>query len=115
MKQWTIFLFICLTLVGCQTTRPAIQAEHESRQEVEESLKKVVESISGQEMSDKEMRELQKTIRKDPEAQKSLQSITDSFQGKQGVIHYCPTCGNRYAPHIKICPIDNTPLQVLTP
>lgn len=112
--KYSFVTLLILFLLGCQTT---IQVQHskENTEDVGEVLSAVAGALSGKILSEEEIRNLEKQIRTDKEAQSAIQVITDSVGGKTPQVKYCPVTGKRYAPHIEICPQHQIKLEVVSP
>lgn len=96
MKQITFFI-ICIFIAGC--------ASAQQKKEERAALKSVAEAVSGQEMTDQDVRRLERQIKNDPEAQSAVKAITDSVQGSGKVVaKYSPVTGKRYSPHLEYEP-----------
>lgn len=103
-------LFVILSFLpfvsGCQT------AGKESSAEMKQAVKTIAESVSGQELSDKDVNRLMKDLREDPEAQSAVTAIKGSISGEQaGRIKYSPATGKRYAPHLEYDPETGVKLE----
>ena len=107
-------LFLIFLFCGCQTTS-SVQGEGESREDVQEALSAIAGALSGKKLSDKELRDLERQIREDKEAQSAIQSITESVGGQAPVVKYCPVTGRRYAPHMELCPEHGVTLEIVEP
>ncbi|MFH1360349.1 MAG: hypothetical protein ABIJ41_04850 [Candidatus Omnitrophota bacterium] len=43
----------------------------------------------------------------------AVEAIADSVSGQKVQVTYCPLCGRHYSGRVKICPVDQTPLEIL--
>lgn len=105
---------LTLFLLGCQTISQ-VQRSKENTEDAGEILSAVAGALSGKTLSEEEIRNLEKQIRTDEEAQSAVQVITDSVGGKISQVKYCPVTGKRYASHIEICPQHQIKLEVVSP
>ncbi|HQP11008.1 MAG TPA: hypothetical protein PKV41_06465 [Candidatus Omnitrophota bacterium] len=115
VPRFMVFFCVVLILSGCRTIAPVGQGRNETSQEAQEALSAVAGAISGKPLSDEDLRNLEKQIREDEEAQTAVQAITQSVGGKAPVVKYCPIDGKRYAPHMEICPEHQVPLETVSP
>lgn len=105
---------ICLGC-GSLSPQPEILSEAgrpaESREEVQSALKAVAGSLAEKEIGDKDLKTLQQQIEQDPEAQQVVESLTEGLREAPIRVKYCPWDGERYAPHLELCPIHGEPLR----
>ena len=106
-----ILVIICV-VAGCRTI-PAARSEGETDREAQEALTAVAGAVAGKPLSQEEIRQLEKQLREDKEAQSAVQAITGSMSASTPVVKYCPITGKRYAPHMEFCPEHNVPLKVV--
>jgi hypothetical protein len=109
-----VSLCIVLILGGCRTVSPTGH-KGETEQETQKALSAVAGAVSGKPLSDEDLRNLEKQIREDEGAQTAVQAITESVGGKAPLVKYCPVDGQRYAPHMEICPEHHVPLEIVNP
>lgn len=107
MRLKFLFILALLPFVGgCQT------AGKESSADMKQAVKTIAESVSGQDLSDKDVNRLIKDLREDPEAQSAVTAIKESVSGEQaGRIKYSPATGKRYAPHLEYDPETGVKLE----
>ena len=106
-----LFLILAVGLMSCQSVKHS-QKNNESMADVKEAVKTIAETVSGQEMSDKDVNKLIKDLRTDPEAQSAVKVIKDSLSGDDaGRIKYSPATGKRYAPHLEYDPETGVKLE----
>jgi len=72
----------------------------------------IAEGVSGKKLSPEEMKQLERDLMKNPEAQKAIETMGNSWIGAKQ-IKYCPVDGERYAPNIELCPTHNVILKTL--
>jgi len=111
-KCLLVVLFVAF-LTGCQTTQS--RGSKENKGDIEGVLSAIAGALSGKTLSEEELRNLEKQIQTDEEAQTAIQSITDSVGGKASPVKYCPVTGRRYASHLEICPEHQVQLEVVSP
>lgn len=112
-------LILCILYSGCSSTikgsssvnSSGVSKKKESRQEVKTAIGSVMSAVSGQEISQSDIKQFEKQIRKDKEAQTAVQVIADSITNANVKIKYCPVCGKRFSPHISICPEHKVDLE----
>ncbi len=108
----------CFILAGCATTvlrdgaQPGTEGSlrRESAAETVSALKSVTQAVSGRELSDQDLRELNRQLQQDPETESAVRVITETMQGGQK-LKYCPVCGKRYHPKFEVCPVHQVPLK----
>ena len=113
LKSLMVF-FIVLFLSGCKTMGP-VQSQEETGEDVTEALSAVAGALSGKSLSEDDIRNLEKQIRTDEQAQSAIQAITESVGGKTPIVKYCPVTGKRYAVHMEYCPEHNVKLEIVEP
>ena len=111
LRIFTVLLFALTVLSGCATATKS-RSSQESEKEVQEALSAVAGALSGKQLSEEEVRELERQIRTDEEAQTAIQAITESVGGKP-IVKYCPVTGKRYAAHIETCPEHDVQLEIV--
>ena len=106
-----------LFLAGCASTAErqggARGARKESRQESLSAASAVLEAVSGQDVTEKDLKNLAQQMREDEEAQSAVQSISNAFDPNRPKIKYCPVCGKRYRFTFEECPVHHVPLKIL--
>jgi hypothetical protein len=119
-KRFLFYFLICVFVAGCASTGPErrnppseTSQPRETRQDEVKALKSVAEAISGQELSDKDMRQLSNQIQKDEKAQSAIRAVTGALGGQKVVVKYCPNDGKRYSAHLEYCPDGKTPLKIV--
>ena len=112
--RYMLVVSLALLLVGCQTTLQ-VQRSKEKNENVEGALSAVAGALSGKALSKEEVRNLEKQIQTDEDAQTAIEAITDSVGGKDPRVKYCPVTGKRYAPYLEICPEHKVKLEVVHP
>jgi len=106
--------FVIVFLSGCKTVPPA-QSQQETGEEAREVLSAVAGALSGKPLDEDDLRNLEKQIRTDEEAQTAIQAITESVGGKVPVVKYCPITGKRYSADMEYCPEHNVKLEIVEP
>lgn len=113
MKKILFMVLLGTLLLGCcsvarnnaiKPTQTQPSSHPESAAQVKSVVTSVVGAISGQEMSEKDLRELTRQVQRDPEAQSALKVLTNSVSGEGAVIKYCPVDGKRYSAKFQVCP-----------
>lgn len=99
-------------MTGCASSASRTGPRGESPDEVMDAAGKVIESMSGQAMTEEEKRALLKQLRTDKEARSAIKSISDSYQPNR-IIKYNPRTGERFAPHLEFDPRTGEKLEVL--
>lgn len=114
MKYCILFLLF-FTCAGCAATSSSVKGPAgESREEVISAMEKVVGAVSGQEVSEKDLRELGKRAQTDPQTKSALEAVSGSVSGQAGGVKYCPVDGERYSAKFLECPVHHVPLKALT-
>ena len=108
--RFFIFYFILIICMGCATSQP-LPGSSINREETEAALESIAEAISGQELSEEDVKKLKEQIRKDPEAQSAIKVITNSVSGQNQRWKYSPATGKRYEPHMEVDPETCVPLK----
>lgn len=104
-------ILIIFSLAGCQTTSK-VQSQAETTEDVSKALSAIAGALSGKQLSEEEIRNLEEQIRTDEEAQSAIQAITDAV-GKAPAVKYCPVTGRRYAAHLEVCPEHQVQLEIV--
>ena len=107
-------VLVVAVLGGCQTAAP-VKQEAESEEDVQAALTSVAGALSGRELSEEEKRSLEHQVRTDKDTQTAIQAISGSVSGKDVKVKYCPVDGERYAPHMEICPVHKVQLELVDP
>ena len=84
-------------LLGCLKTSPHKNVE--SVRETTTAVKSVGSAMSGKDLSDEDVRKLERDVRHDPQTQSAVEAITQPVQAK-----YCPIDGKHFSGHLKLCP-----------
>jgi len=115
-----LWFFCVLFVFGCSTAQHNVgnnlsstPPRQETSQEAISAMKSVTSSISGEKISDEDLKSLDKELKKDEEAQSAVRTITDALSEKRVIIKYCPVTGKRYSPSLKKCPIHGVELIVV--
>ena len=82
----------------------------ESPREVGTAVGSVVGGLTGQDVSEADLRRLIKDIQKDEEARSAVEAIGTALSPTPVRVRYCPVTGKHYSARVKICPIHNVPL-----
>lgn len=106
-------IILSLLLSGCASTGKTAP-RGESQQEAVSAMKKVLGTVSGQDIDEKKLRELNTEMQKDPQARSAVETISNSVSGKGQTIKYCPVDGERYGPKFTDCPVHHVPLKILS-
>ncbi len=85
----------------------------ETKEEILSAAGTVVEAVSGQDMTEEELKDFVENMRKDEEAQEAVETIADALDQNHKKVKYCPVTGKRYRYSLERCPIHNVPLKVL--
>ena len=111
---------ICLIFLvfGCSHTQPSPGTARQTgagggQENVTTALQAVVGGVSGQEVQEQDLRGLIRQVQKDEEARSAVESISEAVGQTPPVVMYCPLCGGRYSPELKLCPIHNVPLKTV--
>ncbi len=112
MNILVVFIF-CLTLLGCQTSKPIAKNQTESDKDVESALISIAGALKGETLSSEDLKKLNKQLRVDKDAQSAVSTITQSISGKAHTIKYCPQDGKRFAGSVKLCPDHKIELRWL--
>ena len=109
-----IFNLFCLILFlsGCQTVPKNVE-KNETNKDVQTALETIAGAVSQKDLTEEEIKNFEKQLRKDEEAQSAVRVISDSMTGKNIRIKYCPIGGKRYDPKIEECPIHKVKLEYI--
>lgn len=102
-KYFLLILFLTITLGGCATTKRS-PLQEETTQESREAIESVVEALAGQELNDKDIRQLTNQLRKDKDAQTAIEAITETMDPTAVKVKYSPATGKRYSASVEYCP-----------
>jgi hypothetical protein len=83
----------------------------ESREDIERSLQSVTGALSGQNVSQEELRTLSRDIQKDPSTRRAVEAVTGAVSGQSTAVKYCPVDGKRFSPTLKFCPEHDVELK----
>ena len=103
MLNFFLGIVFCVGVFGCRKTAP--QKNVESVGETTTALKRVGFAMSGKDLSDEDVRNLERDVRHDPQTQSAVEAITRPVQAK-----YCPIDGKHFSGHLKLCPEHNVEL-----
>lgn len=114
-----VFIIVAVFIGGCASSssnkvkilRP--QAVGESSEDVMSAVEQVLGSVSGKPVDQKGLKDLNKELRENPEAQSAVKVIKDSVSGQGKVVKYCPIDGQRYSPKFDSCPLHHVLLKSL--
>lgn len=109
MKRFflVIILGVFLSTAGCRTTQPVSNQE---REEDKAAIKSVLGTMAGQEVDDKDLKDLSHQVKTDEEAKSAVEAISGSMSpGSAAMV--CPNDGKRYSARLKTCPDGVTPLE----
>jgi NADH pyrophosphatase NudC (nudix superfamily) len=113
----SLVLGLLFLSLGCVSTSPRAQTSEisrgESREESLSAATAVLEAVSGQDVTEKDLKNLAQQMQKNPEAQSAVESISNAFDPSRPKIKYCPVCGKRYRFTFEECPIHHVPLKIL--
>ncbi len=73
----------------------------------------VLGAVSGQDVTEQDLKNLAQQVQKDKEAQSAVESISGVFDPSRPKIKYCPVCGKRYRFTFEECPVHHVPLKIL--
>ena len=107
-----LFLSACASVNTAERRANGQRRKSESPEEVKTAVQSVLGAVSGQEIDDKKLIELNQKIRTDKDAASAVQVIQESLEGKT-LIKYCPVTGKRYSPRYERCPVHDVPLLIL--
>ncbi len=107
----SILLVFCgMSLIGCQTMAGP-RSQKQGNVPADETFSSIAGALSGKSLTPEQMRDLKKQIKTDKEAQTAIETIGHSLSGEQASPKYCPVDGQRYAPHMEVCPIHQVALK----
>ena len=93
-------LAAALLFAGCQTA-PVRQT---SQTETVSALTTMTTGLTGQALSEEDLKKAAAQIQKDPDAQSAVAAVAASFTQEPGDIKYCPVDGTRYSGNLTKCP-----------
>ena len=109
-----LLLSVFIFFAGCSATAKNTSTQStENVKEMQSALQSVVGAVSGKTVSEKDLKNLSKEIRKDPETQKAIQAMADTMGSAAPHIKYCPVDGQRFSAKFTVCPKHNVPLKDL--
>jgi hypothetical protein len=102
---------IALVLIsGCATTGQKTSAKSvngsqslETTNDVQSALQSVAGSLTGQEVSQEDLKKFSEQIQGDKEAKTAVKAVTNAMSG-QRCVKYCPVTGKRFSCRLKYCP-----------
>ena len=119
MRNHSFLFLVVFLVIGCSGTSSRTRSGDFSQenmtinQETAGSLKTVADSLAGHELTENEMKELSREMRKDPDARSAVQSVTEAMSGQNSKIKFCPVDGKRYSAKFEKCPEHDVPLEEL--
>ncbi len=106
-----------VVLSGCQAHSKVAPGQQGARAagvpdspEAQSALRAVAESLSGQALSDEDLKKLSRDLRKNPEVQSAVQSVTGALSDVPAV-KYCPVDGKRFSADQTHCPEHGVALK----
>ena len=111
-KAWLVIFIFCI--LGCSTAHknfPNNSQQAESSYEAESAMNAVVGAVAGNEAGPVDVRQLEKQLRNDKEAQSAVESITGAISDSSIMGKYCPIDGERYSSKFEKCPKHNVLLK----
>jgi len=75
-------------------------------------LQDVVEAVSGEEITEQDLRDFVHKARNDEETRSAVEAVSGAMTGEI-VIKYCPVDGKRYSSKILECPDHKVPLEIV--
>jgi len=106
----SLFFFgVLFLLMGCQTVgvpKPGQETSHDAA----EALQAVAGALGGKNVSEADLKALNKQIQSDPQARSAVEAISGSYEEKKKM-KYCPETGERFAVHLEYCPGSQTKLE----
>ena len=115
MKKSVLLVCCVLFLPAC--SQQAVQVKSpvaETRQDQIEALQDVVGAVSGQPVSEQELRDLVREVRRDEDARSAVEAVSSAMSGQALDVKYCPVTGKRYSSRLTVCPVHKVPLRSLT-
>ncbi len=100
-RKW-IPAFAGMTLVlfvGCQTPTKNNTSPHDIS-----AITTMTTGLTGQSISEDDMRKVAKQMQTDPEAKSAIAAIGGSFTQQPDDVKYCPVDGTRYSGNLTKCP-----------
>jgi hypothetical protein len=73
----------------------------------------VAGALGGKQLTEEELRELERQLKTDAEARSAVEVITGSVGGQLPSVKYCPVCARRYAPNLELCPEHQAQLETV--
>ena len=104
-----LIIFTILFLSSCASTTH--NTGQESSREAQSAASAVVGAVTGAKTDEKDLRELEAQIRRDPQAQSAVESITQGMTDPSAAGKYCPVDGERYSAKFDMCPKHAVPLK----
>ena len=119
LTKLTLVILGTLVLSGCAAHSKAVPRPEGSpasaasdSPEAQSALKSVAESLSGQALSEEDLKKLSRDLRKNPEVQSAVESVTGAFSNFPAV-KYCPVDGKRFSADQTHCPEHGVELQTV--
>jgi len=113
MKMRKLFSLIVSVamLSGCATRGPVTSSTETPREQVE-ALQDVVEAVSGEEITEQDLRNLVHQARNDEETRSAVEAVSGAMAGEV-IVKYCPIDGKRYSAKMLDCPDHKVPLEIV--
>jgi hypothetical protein len=118
MKEIWALAIVGVLLAGCATPAQKAPAERspakvETRADVKSALESVTKAVSGQQVTEAEMRNLSRQIEQDAGTRRAVETVTDAVSGAPVQVKYCPIDGKRFSAGLKTCPEHSVELKVV--
>ena len=106
-----VVILVVLALAGCAgPTRvpPSVARERETVS----ALGSVAGALTnGQKLNDEELRRVAQDLRRDPQSQQAVTTVTRAVSRLGVTVKYCPVDGQRFSADLKICPVHGVTLK----
>ena len=107
-----IFILYAISLTGCRTTSGSIN-QPQAQNDAQQAIVSVAGVLSGKELNEKNVRNLNNRMKNDSETKSAVQTLTNTIGNKSIYVKYCPIDGKRYDGHLNFCPEHNVELKTV--
>ncbi len=111
MKKVAVLVCSALLFPACATQKTAAPRAETPREQVE-ALQDVVTAVSGEEVTEQDLRNLAREARTDEGTRSAVEAVSGAMTGEV-TVKYCPVDGKRYSAQMQECPVHHVPLKTV--
>jgi len=111
MKKVAVFVCSVLLFPGCATQQASAPRAETPREQVG-ALQDVVTAVSGEEVTERDLRNAVRKSRTDEDTRTAIEAVGGAMSGEV-TVKYCPVDGKRYSAQMQECPVHHVPLKTV--